>query len=60
MYKYLKVGGNTIWGENTLTREMLIAVKDGRYDMIINTGDGTSFDADNNEWVKIKGTEEQL
>jgi len=60
MYKYLKVDGNTIRGENTLTREMLIAVKNRYFDTIINTEDATYFDANKNEWVQIEGTEEQL
>lgn len=45
-----------LWGENTLTKEMLAGVANGQYDTIIDLDNGTYFDADDNEWVKIEGT----
>ena len=55
-FKYIKVNGSMLWGENNLTKEMLAMVADGRYDTIINTIDMTQFNADDNEWQEIKGT----
>lgn len=55
-YKYLKVNGDMLWGEQALTKEMLVMVKNGQYDTIINLDDMTQYDADKNEWVDIDGT----
>lgn len=55
-YKFLKVTGSLLWGENTLTKEMLAMVADGRYETIINLENLTYFDADDNEWKEIEGT----
>jgi hypothetical protein len=54
-YKYLKVYGGTIYGKHDITKQDLIQKKDGRIDNLINTEDGTEFDSDKNEWVKIDG-----
>ena len=56
-YKYLKVNGRMIWGENELSRDMLIKVKNRFYDTIINVEEGTYYDADENKWLEIEGTE---
>lgn len=56
LFKYLKVNGSMIWGENELTKEMLAMVKDGRYDTIIDLHTMTQYDPDKNEWVEIDGT----
>jgi len=55
-YRYIKVNGSLLWGENELTREMLAMVKSGQYDTIIDTQNSTYFDADANEWKDIEGT----
>lgn len=57
IFKYLKIGGGLIWGENTLTKEMLAMVKSGQYDTIIDLHTMTYYDADDNEWKEIDGTE---
>lgn len=55
-YKYLKVNGSLLWGENTLTKEMLLMVKNHQYDTIIDLEEMTYYDADSNEWKDIQGT----
>lgn len=55
-YKYIKVNSSLLWGENNLTKEMLAMVASGQYDTIINTEDFTYFDADENTWKEIDGT----
>jgi hypothetical protein len=55
-FKYIKINGNMLWGENSLTKEHLIMVKNGQYDTIINLEDMTYYDADENEWKAIDGT----
>lgn len=57
IFKYLKINGPLIWGENTLTKEMLSMVKNGQYDTIIDLHTMTYFDADDNEWKEIDGSE---
>jgi hypothetical protein len=54
-YRYIKVNGSMLWGENSLTKEMLMMVKNRQYDTIIDTLEGTYFDADNNQWLEIEG-----
>ena len=56
IFRYLKVSGSVIWGENNLTKEMLAMVKNGNYDTIIDLHTMTQYDADNNEWIEIEGT----
>lgn len=55
-FKYLKVSGQLLWGENDLTKEMLIMVENRHYDTIINLEDQTYYDAEKNAWVEIEGT----
>jgi len=56
VFRYLKLSGSLIWGENELTKEMLAMVKNGGYDTIIDLHTMTQFNADDNEWVEIEGT----
>lgn len=55
-YRFLKINGKLIWGENTVTKEMLIMVKNRQYDTIIDLEDGTYYDADENNWLQIEGS----
>ena len=55
-FRYLKINSSLIWGENQITREMLIGVKNGLYDTIIDLENMTQYDADHNAWVEIDGT----
>ena len=56
LFKYLKINGSLIWGENEITKEMLAMVKNHQYDTIINLHEMTYYDANNNEWKEIDGT----
>jgi hypothetical protein len=56
IFKYIKVNGSLLWGENEITKEMLAMVKSHQYDTIINLHDMTYFDPDDNEWKEIDGT----
>jgi len=55
IFRYLKVSGSLIWGENDLTKEMLAMVKNRRYDTIIDLHTMTQYNADDNEWIEIEG-----
>lgn len=55
-WRFLKItSAEIIWGTNDLTREDLIALKNGRYEAIINVTDGTTFDPSSNSWLPIEG-----
>jgi hypothetical protein len=54
-YIYLKITGYLVWGTNDLSREDLFRLKNKQYDLIIDTGDSKSFNADFNKWEDIKG-----
>lgn len=56
IYKYIKVNGSMLWGENEITKEMLVMVKDRHYDTIIDLHTMTYYDADDNEWKEVEGT----
>lgn len=56
-FKYIKINGGVLWGEQELTKEMLGMVARQLYDTIINLEDMTYFDPDDNEWKEIEGTE---
>jgi len=56
-YRYLKINGSHIWGVNEITKEMLVAVKNGQYDTIVDTKTNLMFNADENRWVEIMGNE---
>lgn len=56
-FRYLKVNGSLIWGENNVTKEMLVMVKNGQYDTIIDLQEMTFYDADYNAWIDIDGTQ---
>lgn len=56
MFRYLKISGSLIWGENELSKNMLAMVKGGQYDTIIDLHTMTYFDSDDNEWKEIDGT----
>lgn len=58
IFRWYKIGGRVVWGTNNLTRQDLINCRNGMYDLIIDTLNGTEFDPDNNEWVKINGDKE--
>ena len=55
-FKYIKVNGSSLWGENNLTKAMLVMVANGQYDTIIDVEAMKYFDADDNEWKDIEGT----
>lgn len=55
-FRYIKINGSFLWGENTLTKEMLVMVAEHKYDTIIDLENMTYFDADGNEWKPIEGT----
>lgn len=55
-FRYLKINGSSIRGENTLTKEMLGMVANGLYDTIIDLEEMRYFDADDNEWKDVGGT----
>jgi len=55
-YRYITTLGNDIiWGKNSITVETLQMVKDGRYDMLIDTQNNTWFNAKDNQWEDING-----
>lgn len=54
-YKYLKINGSVIWGQNEITKDDLVKVKERYYDTIINTETSYYYDADENEWLDING-----
>ena len=55
-HRYITISGRDIfWGKNEITRETLGMVKDGRYDVLIDTQTGQFFNADENKWEDIKG-----
>lgn len=56
VFRYIKVCGSILWGEDELTKEMLAMVKNRQYDTIIDLHTMTYFDADDNEWKAIDGT----
>lgn len=56
-FRYIKVNGSMLWGVNTLTKEILGMVANGQYDTIIDLMEMTYFDADENAWKPIEGTE---
>ena len=54
-YKYLKINGIAIWGQNYITKDDLVKVKERYYDTIINTETNQYYDADENKWLDIEG-----
>lgn len=53
-YRYLFEKFGEVHGTNELTKQHLIDVKNRMSDLLIDTENGTYYDADNNEWVAIK------
>lgn len=54
-YRWLKITGNMIWGTNSLIASDLVMRRDGRYDTIIDTQEGTYYDPETNDWLKVPG-----
>lgn len=54
-YRWLKITGNLIWGTNDLKVADLANRKSGMYDAIIDLEQGTQYDPEANDWVKIEG-----
>lgn len=54
MKKYLKITGNDIlWAKDTLEKDDLVQVATGRVDLIVDTENGTFFNAGENKWEEI-------
>lgn len=56
MYRWVKVRvGNSHWGTNNLTVNDLVQLKNGFYEAIIDMQEGTYYDPEQNDWIKISG-----
>lgn len=53
-YRYIFEKWSDIKGTNELTKKHLTDVKDGSSDFLIDTENGTYFDAEANEWKEIE------
>lgn len=55
-YKYITIIGNDVfWGRNEITKELLVKVLKGEYDILIDLENQTWFNAKENKWEIIKG-----
>lgn len=55
-YRYIKISGSYVFGTNEITKSDLIGLRDGRWDVIIDTHNYTKFNPDQNDWVEILGS----
>lgn len=55
--RYIFEKWDEVLGTQEITREHLAAVRDRRCEFLIDLKNGTYYNADDNEWVEIKGGE---
>lgn len=53
MKRYLKINGDFLWCQDAITREDLVQVANRTYDTIVDTVNGTMFNAKENSWDDI-------
>jgi hypothetical protein len=53
-FRYIFEKWSEIKGTNNLTKEHLISVKNRNSDFLIDTENGTYYDAESNEWKEIE------
>jgi len=54
MKRYLKVLGFAIFQSDEISKRDLVDVKQKSIDWVIDTQNGTYFDAEENKWIEIK------
>lgn len=54
-YRWLKISTGLVYGTNEIKVDDLVRRKNGLYDAIIDLEQGTQYDPEANDWVKIEG-----